>query len=148
MAEIVQLDDLVPEDIVFVYREEEYVVPGDLDTETTLRVFKYLRNLVTLRDSREQGDIPAEADVVKAASALQELLLSIFQIRNPSLTSIPFGAKSLPIVTERILGLLGISTAAEDLVEEGAPVPTGRASRSPKKSSPVSASKRTPPARS
>lgn len=140
MAEIIKLDELVPEDIIFVYQGKEYTVPGDLDTETVFRIFKHLRAVLELRETREaDGSIPGEDEIKRAAKSLHDLLLDIFKVRDPDLESLPFGAKSLPIVTEAVLSRLGVGQ--EMLVEEG-PVPTARASRSPKKSSPASAPRR------
>lgn len=139
MAEIIQLDELVPDDITFVYRSKEYYVPGDLDTETVFRVFKYLREVVDLRT--EDGGPMDEASVQRSATRLEELLLSVFQIRDPDLRGpLPFGARSLPIITAKLLEAIGINL--NDAIEADAAVPTVRASRSPKRSSSVSAKPR------
>lgn len=138
MANIVNLDELVPEDIVFEFREKQYVVPGDLDTETVFKVFQHLRSLY---DSRPEDGSPMTEEAVKqAAASLEDLLISIFQIRDPSLRGpLPFGARAMGIVTEKILAALGIGGDDEDDGgEKKEPIPTVRASRSPKKSSPAS----------
>lgn len=139
MAEIINLGELVPEDILFVYGEKEFVLPGDLDTETVFKIFAYFRDVMQLRVDGDEK--VRQADLIAASNKLHDLLLGIFQQRNPDLEGpLPFGARSLPIITEKILGRLGIGT--EGPLPEDDEHPTVPASPSPKKKPRSSATRR------
>jgi hypothetical protein len=141
MAEIVQLDDLVPQDITFVYRGDEYHVPGDLDTETVFKIFQHLKGLTGLRG--DDGKAADDEAIRRASDNLRKILLDVFRIRQPDLETLPFGTRSQAIITERLLSLIGLPGVGE--AEE--PVPTGRAKPSPTRSSPGSRKPRSTRAR-
>jgi len=134
MAEIINIDDLIPPDIELQYRGASYTIPGDLDTETVLRVFETFRQVLAL-SSAGAGEVKT-ADIKKASETLRDLLLGVFQIRNPELTSLPFGSTSTPIVVQHLLRSLGVDLFGEN--EETTPTQR-EASPSREKSSPSSA---------
>src|SRR5438105_2962391 len=64
-ARIVQLDDLVPDELVFNYRGTDYRLPGDIDTETTFR----LQELLVEMGEAETGTVVALGAQVDAEGA-------------------------------------------------------------------------------
>lgn len=127
MAQITNLNELVPEDIVFVYGAEstEYTVPGDLDGETVFKLFRMFGSLAQIMQAPEGTLQPAKVN--KLARDVDKTLLELFQIRHPELERLPFGFKSMPIVIRTILSHLGLGPGNSP----AAPTPP----RSPKKSS-------------
>jgi hypothetical protein len=139
MPEIVNLDELVPEDITFVYQSKEYVVPGDLDTETVFKIFQHLKALLELRDADGGLD---EDGARRAAEAMGELLLNVFRIRQPDMRELPFGTRGRAIIAERLLDNIGVGGAARE------EVPSGRANRSKRRRSPSSHKPKAPVSKS
>ena len=126
MAEIINLDDFIPEDIELVYKGESFFIPGDLDTEIVLKVFDTFRSALALSSSVEETDTK---DIERTAKRLNDLLLSIFQIRNPELDGLPFGSVATPIVVQKLLKSLGVDLTREEVPDPPKPAP----SRSPRK---------------
>ncbi len=130
MPRIVNLDDLVPDDIVFVHEGNEYAVPGDLDTETALRLLSFMEPLENIAPD---GTDPDEAQrlIDQHNKAIERVLLEIFQRRQPHLDRLPFGK----VATQHVLLQLLISCGFEFTPgtdgdsdgdgEDGEVVPTG-----------------------
>lgn len=109
MAEVINLDELVPEDIEFRYRGETYTLPGDLSVEDVFRMFELFQTFAST-----QGKGKPE-DAMKAVETLLAELLRLFQVRDPDLEGpLPFGVKALPIIMQKLLGQLGINVSADD----------------------------------
>jgi hypothetical protein len=128
VAEIVDLDAVVPEDIVFKLAGKQYPIPGDLETE---QVFKLMRLFAGLKVS---GNL---AGVERSAKQLEAGLLDLFQVRQPDLERLPFGATSLRTVTVRVLQLLGVDVGGPQ--PDPLPEPTPK---KPKRAVPKSRSRR------
>ena len=125
MAEIHDLDELVPEDITFRYRREEYTIPGDLRTGDTLELFALLQRLALA----EAKGTPAELKRIIAQT--EAALLPIFQVHQPQMEQLPFGAAGLGAVLRKVLELIG-------LLEVGPAVdPPNRATRRRARSTPT-----------
>lgn len=115
MAEIIDLDELVPDDIVFKYKGGEYTLPGDLRTEDTLKLYALLQRLA-------ETEAKGTADELKRVITQTEAaLLPLFQIHHPEMERLPFGATALGHVLRRVLALLGLLQTVD--AEAPTPVP-------------------------
>jgi hypothetical protein len=142
-TEIVNLDQILPDDIDFVFDAKKY----RLST-------KHIRFEQALELGRLMGQLSeAEAAVskLKATKAdwdkveeltnrVAEILLSLFRVRHPDMEVLPFGAQAFSHVLAHVL--IAINYAAA--LEEGAVAanPPNRAARRAKKKSPQSSSSR------
>lgn len=133
MAEIVNLDELVPDDITFEFRGQTYPFPGDIDTETTFRLARMLRELGRAEEaaSEQREDEAAQEEQEKLTLAVEGELLKLFQRRTPDLESLPFGATGFQVVLLHVLAALGFSAPADPPKRER----TKTATRSRRKSS-------------
>lgn len=122
---IVDLDSLVPEDVVFSYRGAEYVLPGDLEMEAVLELAQLLQKS---EEAESSGDIMA---MTKLNPRIKKFLLSLFQVRNADLTELPFGAIAYQHVIAEVLKVGGF-------VVEETPTPPA----APKKTAPPARSRR------
>lgn len=129
MPQIIDLNELVPEDIVIRYGTPpvDYKLPGDMDVESVFRLFEMYRALaVTEGDDNEVfdqlktrfGDIRAE-------------LLKLFQVRDPKLAELPFGIRGIGALLRVILGQLGVT------VSEETPTPPSPARKPPRTRKPA-----------
>jgi len=137
MPEIVDIDELVPEDIEFKYRGETYTIPGDLRTDQTLKLYALL---VRLAKAEAKGNA---AELGRTVGQAEAALLPIFQVYRPELKELPFGAAALAVVLRRVLtliGLLEVAPAADP--QEPAPKPAPRGRPSTRKTTPRSRRKR------
>lgn len=126
MPEIIDLDELVPEDIVFKYRSTEYTIPGDLRTDQTLELFALLQRLAAAESTGKPGELKRIIGQTEAA------LLPIFQVHQPEMEKLPFGAAGLGLVLRRVLwliGLLQIVEPGDEEVDPPTPAPLNRAAR-------------------
>lgn len=116
MAQVIDLNVLVPDDICFRYGDPpaDYAVPGDLDTDSVLRLFKLFGELIEnaaldkLETATTDDDTELDEETRRISDRMKTDLLAIFQIRQPELTSLPFGAMSTRIVLRTILEQLGV----------------------------------------
>ena len=113
MAQITNLNELVPEDIVFQYGNPpvEYVVPGDLDGETVFKLFRMFGSLAELMGANVDDAAKTSRHVNRLSREVDATLLALFQIRQPDLEKLPFGFKSMPIVIRTIMQHLGLGVA-------------------------------------
>lgn len=126
MPEIVDLDELVPDDIVFKYKKHEYTIPGDLKTGTTLDLFALLQRLAT---AEAKG---GAAELKRIVGKAETALLPIFQVYQPDMDELPFGAAALGHVLRRVLALIGMLQEGEPAVD-----PPNRAARRARKKPPA-----------
>lgn len=131
MAEIINLNDLIPDDIEMQYGDKVYVIPGDLDTETVLKVFKVFQAMLELVGKADAS----EAEVKKAAKDMSDMLLSVFRIRDPQLEKLPFGRQSTTIVVSKLLQSLGLDVGG-DAAPPTIPAAANRSQRRKPRSSP------------
>lgn len=114
MAQIIDLDDLVPDDLEFRFRGETYVVAGDLSIETVLGLIKNLGRWTEAKNDKESQD---------ALLGLERDLLVLFKERQPDLEKLPFGLQGVTQVTLALLrqiGAIDADSAAPDMDgEEG-----------------------------
>lgn len=121
----INLDELVPEDIAFVRHGKRYVVDGDLDVDTSL---KLVGLFMTAAEAEASGDVDA---ISASNNALKEYLLELFRIRDPALESIPFGVQSLREVVGQLLVAVGLQIVDDDKVVDP---PKPRPKRAPPRS--------------
>jgi hypothetical protein len=128
MARMIDLNELVGEDIGFQYGKpvREYFIPGDIDVETVLRLFEMFTNV-----GKIDGDDPAElAGAVKQRfDEITRELLTVLQIRQPTLKKYPFGIRGTGHVLRIILGELGVNVTETN--------PPARAKRPQRKSASI-----------
>jgi hypothetical protein len=115
MPQIVELDELVPDDVVFRYKGTDYPIPGDIDVETTFRLLKLFQRAAeaegsTDLDAREQVNIE-----------VRDALLGLFQQRDPDLAELPFGVIAFRHVLSEVLQAMGLVFVAGDGEGEGPP---------------------------
>lgn len=120
----IDLDQVVPEDITFKYRGADYVLDGDLDTEDVLILARLLDQAQTAETA---GDLAA---VQKLNPKIKQELLRLFQVKDPKLEALPFGAVAYQHVIAEVLKLMGFV-----LVEEDPPAPTPAPNRSQRRRS-------------
>lgn len=108
MPEIVDIDELVPDDIEFKYRGETYTIPGDLDVDETLELYALLTRLAKAESTGSEAELKRILDKAKGA------LLPIFQVYQPDMEKLPFGAAGLGIVLRRVLQLIGLLQVVDD----------------------------------
>ena len=117
MTKIVNLNELLPPDIVFQWGEgdkmQEYRVPGDLDVET---VFVLYDKFAAISDARAlDPDAEERADETeKAIDQLQEALLEIFKVHQPDMRKLPFGIRGTAVVVSHILQQLNQRPDGDD----------------------------------
>lgn len=110
MAEIVDLDELVPDDIEFHYRGQTYLIPGDMESEQVLLLYKLLTELDKLATAEGGEDVKR---LERQNRRVKQALLPIFQLRQPALKELPFGGLSLRIVIRQLLTQMGMIAIAE-----------------------------------
>lgn len=106
MARIINLNELVGEDIVFEYGEPpvQYAIPADVETATVFELFDMYVALAKIDDPDPEKAI---GDVKQRFSDITGRLLTIFQIRDPQLTELPFGPRGTGVVLRHVLSSLG-----------------------------------------
>lgn len=151
MPEIVDLDELVPEDITFKYHGGTYTIPGDLRVDQTLELYSLLQKLAK---AEARG---GAAELAKIMRQVEAALLPIFQVHEPQMEQLPFGAAGLGHVLRRILVLIGLLEISDSGEAANPPVPAPkpaanraarRASSSTRKTTKPGSPKRTSPKRS
>jgi hypothetical protein len=129
-ARIVNMDDLVPDELVFNYHGKDYRLPGDIDTET---VFTLEQLLIEMAEA--EGDVltamaanvestsaaatkKAQADQKKAKEHQRRVtrkteaeILGLFQVNHPELEKLPFGVVGFTVVLTYVLAELGFAQA-------------------------------------
>ena len=121
----IELDEIIPEDITFAYKGKEYVIPGDIDVDTT---FDLTALLIRHGAAEEKGDTEEVRAVNKE---VEQKLLYLFQQRDPELEALPFGVIGYRFVLAQVLTSLGLLIVEEP---ETPPKPR-RAKRSPSRRS-------------
>jgi hypothetical protein len=138
-SEIVNLDELIPDDLTIRVGGQDYELPGDIDTETTFKLDKLMRKLGEAETKVASADVTDEdrETAEKLTLEAQEIVLELFRIKQPDMEKLPFGARGFSQVLARILMRLGWG----DL--EVSPPPPNRAARraKPKKSPPSRSSR-------
>jgi hypothetical protein len=120
VAEIIGMDELVPQDIEITYRGDTYKFPGDIDTETTFRLADMVVRLTRaeIDEGTERIKELGSDDHKKAMDAQQKLtlevqeeLLKLLQRNHPDLETFPFGAKGFQALLGNVLTQLGFGQA-------------------------------------
>lgn len=107
---VIDLDKVVPEDVIFKYRGEDYRFPGDIDADTVLVLVKLVNELARAEGHVE--DVPGDsAKARRVGKQLDEELLKLFQVNHPQLERLPFGAHALSMVVGTVLTRLGFMDA-------------------------------------
>lgn len=138
-ANIINLEDLVPGIEGKTFRvpsgvdekgEKTYAsyhVPGDLDSETVFEFLRLFEDMTEFQTKRVQLEQAAGDDPEKTAKAVSETmdamkqlndkvkekLLAVFQVANPELTALPFGAATTMVVLGEILEMMGLAAPAD-----------------------------------
>lgn len=120
----IEMDELVPEDITFVFRGKEYVIDGDLDVDLT---FDLTDLFIRYGQAEADGD---RVEIRKTNTEMRDKLLAAFQTRDPALTDLPFGVMAYRIVLGQVLTALGLQIVQEDPPRPRTPAPRPRSRRS------------------
>lgn len=158
MAQIIKIDELVPEEIIFQYKDVDYSLPGDIDVDTTFRLQQLLVQLGQAEQAvataqLERLQAVKEAAVSRAESRLSRALntqrqatlkvekeiLALFKVNHPDLEKLPFGAAGFQAVLSHVLLMLGFGTFSDE-EEEPDPTPAPKRSPRPRTKSPRSSS--------
>lgn len=132
-SNVTNLDDIVGGDHAFIYRETEYLIPGDPQTETVFEFLKLYDDLLEAQqaaltdDPSKEGLAGKREDVERLILTIRAKLLVLFQELNPDMKTLPFGHRSTMIVMTRVLGLLGVTI--EQVPDPPAPAPKKAAPR-------------------
>lgn len=105
----INLDELVPEEITFSFRGTDYVIDGDIDIEITFALID-LFHRATEAETDPNITLAVQRDV---NLAMRDKLLELFQARDPSIESLPFGTVAFRHVLAEVLQALGL-TIVED----------------------------------
>jgi hypothetical protein len=108
MARVINLDELLPEDIVFTYKGRDYTISGDISIAAT---FDLVELFGRHAEAEEAGDLQAVREV---NVELEEKLLELFQERDPDLTELPFGVMAYRHVLAHVLTGLGLQIVGGD----------------------------------
>lgn len=130
MARIIDLDEIIPENLTLRYRAVDYDVPGDPPLEYVLALWEASR--------RAQEELTLD-EQVETMQGVHDHLLRVFQVCNPSLLHLPFGAAGLVAVSNVLFGMYGLlSTDAEEetpaLDEDPSKAPASRRTKSQRSS--------------
>lgn len=159
MAEIVQLDELVPESIIFNYRGKDYEMPGDIDVDTTFLLQQLIVQLAQAEEAVDAAAVlraaatkptaiaranreinKANSDNARITKNTEAEILKLFQVNHPELEKLPFGAKGFQVVLAHVLIKLGFATPDDqDAADADPPTPAPKA-RGSRKTSPRSPS--------
>lgn len=111
MPQIVDLNDLVPEDIIIRYGRPpvDYKLPGDMDVEAVFRLFEMFRALSVTEGNDEEvfGQLKGRFGDIRAE------LLKLFQVRDPKLKELPLGIRGTGALLRVILQQLGVSVTED-----------------------------------
>lgn len=142
---VVNLDELVPRTRVFELHGEQWLVPGDIDVETTFSIQRLLLDLADAEagvmrwqiaeleaednETREEASRRRrDAFDLQATTTLEmeREILGLFKIHQPELMKLPFGAAAFKGVLAHILAQLGFGEMEEEdaLDEDPTPIPT------------------------
>lgn len=144
MAELIDMDALVPEDLEIKYRGQTYVFPGDIDVHTTFVLQDLLDAFIAAEASILDGTpTKAQKDAYKqAVIATEKELTALLRERDQEIEKFPFGATGFRVLLLQILMKLGFSFAETAAPLEKRTVPkTKRTSRSKPSSTSRSRSK-------
>lgn len=125
---IIGVDEIVLQDLGFDFQGTVYRVPGNIDSDTALRL-QFLWNDLQQAEGRgepdEKGKLPAQDrdGMRRLTREIGEELLKLFQVYQPDLEKLPFGFHAFAFVTATILGHLGFVTLIPP-EEESADPPT------------------------
>lgn len=107
--QVTVLDEAIPDDIIFEIKGQRLEVPGDLDTEEILSLYKLFRELTA-----DQVDANDDEAVLRAAHKVDETLLALFKLRQPDLEKLPFGAVGKRAVIRKLLETMGVIRNADE----------------------------------
>ena len=120
MARVINLDEIVPEDIEFSFRGENYAIPGDIDVDTTF-------DLVGIFGRFAEAEAAGDTEAMRAVNKeLEGKLLRLFQLKDPGLESLPFGVIGYRHVLQAVLEAVGLQIVEGDPTPAPAPKPGPR----------------------
>lgn len=136
MAEVVNLDEILPDSIELVWKGQTYVLPGDIDVETTFELQQLLVDLgraeeATLAADPESDERQEAVDLQRSVSLkIEKVLLRLLQVNHPELEKLPFGIAGFQYVLGLVFAKLGFLTEDEPDPPKPAPKPKAAGSRS------------------
>jgi hypothetical protein len=139
MTKSLDLDGLVPEDIEIHYREQTYLIPGDMDTDTMWRLLDVFQGL---EKKTGVGSLELQKKALKRGEAE---VLALVQMRQPEVEQLPFGLVGLQHVLSAVLEAIGV--AVEQRSEDPNPPPKPKMAIPKAKKHPPSKSRRSPGSR-
>jgi len=130
---VVDLDVLVPEEIVFKFKGAEYRLPGDIDVETTFTLQTLVvemaqseeevarANIQRLQAVKEQAIKRADTAVRAAVERQRRVtmkteaeILELFKVNHPDLAKLPFGSTGFQHVLSHVLIKLGFGLGDDE----------------------------------
>lgn len=122
-TEIVNLDELLPDDVVVKYQGVDYRLPGDVDTETVFKLMDQFKALTSI-DGEDADTVFAEMRT--RVSDIHAELLALFQVRQPQLTELKLGLRATGALLKVILGRYGVQITDTGNPTQPAPKKTPR----------------------
>jgi len=156
VARIVKLDEILGEDITFVWREKEYIFPADISTALVWKMADLYERIsasektIAEKQAKNEPIDDDQAAYRKLIAETEAVLLEGLQEKDPSLESLPFGARGFQVVLATVLVQLGFLAGEPGNPQKGSvkmAIPRSRKkparSSSSRSSSKSSASRRT-----
>lgn len=111
-AQIVDLNELVPEDIIVRYGKpaKDYRLPGDIPTKTVFGLFKMFQEISAGVTDGDAATVVSTLD--ERFAQIEGAVLALFQQRDPKLKELPWGIRGTGEVLKVILGELGLKVTA------------------------------------
>lgn len=106
----IDLDILVPEDITFKFRGKKYAISGDISSDATFKLIEFIQRFAALQSAPKQD----MAKIKKLNDEIQTDLLALFQERDPSVKSLPFGQLAYAHVLREVLKAVGLEIEMQD----------------------------------
>lgn len=151
-AQIVNLDELVPRSMVFQLHGEEWILPGDIDVETTFRFQQLLLDLGAAEDETLAAQLAVlDTEVANGAGMrqrealdrqakitleMEQEVLALFKVNHPELERLPFGSAGFRAVLAHVLMRLGFGVEGEESEEKNPTTKRGTEKMAPVKSKP------------
>lgn len=137
---VINLDELVPRTMVFELHGEQWLVPGDIDVETTFRIQRLLLDMADAEanvlaaqlealeaeaEGKPEDAAPLRKTSIEAFDAqakvtleMEQEILGLFQVHQPELEKLPFGASAFQGVLAHVLAHLGFGEEEDEQSED------------------------------
>jgi hypothetical protein len=154
MAQIIGLDEILGEDIVFDYHGVRFTFPADVGTELVWKLGDLYSKLteqetkINVKEAEGKAHVAETSAYRVTVTDTEAALLEGFRVNHPDLENLPFGAGGFMVVLAHVLAKLGFLSTPDP--PKGSPAMTiprsrkrSKPSNSSRNSSKSSASRRT-----